>query len=267
MPAIQPARLRQQAALLAEHFGDPPAYTRSLHYLLDYYADRARRPGQSGKPPPLITAYNVRLPVLRLILQETLPLAANDPQASLALCDALWEEPYLEIRNLATMLLGQLPPQPPEPITQRVKSWLTAELDEYLITALLTNSLDRLRKEEPQHIVELIQEWLNEPGIFYQQVGLQALLFLIQDPNFENLPAFYRMLQPLARSTPIPLRPDLLDVLKVLAQRSPQETAYFLRQTLETPNATDTPWLIRQTLHHFPDDLHRSLHESLRDLE
>jgi hypothetical protein len=61
MPAIQPARLRQQAALMVEHFDQPAAFVRSLHHLLEYYADRAHRPGQAGKPPALLAAYNVPL--------------------------------------------------------------------------------------------------------------------------------------------------------------------------------------------------------------
>ena len=65
MPAIQPARLKQQAVLLAQQFDNPVAYVRSLHHLLDFYADRAHRPGQSGKPAPLTSAYRVHPPVLR----------------------------------------------------------------------------------------------------------------------------------------------------------------------------------------------------------
>lgn len=267
MPAIQPAHLKQQAALLAEHFDNPAAYVRSLHYLLDFYAERARRSGQSGKPGPMINAYNVRTPVLRLILSEILPLALENPEAGLRLCDAFWEQPYLEFRVLAALLLGQLPSDPPEAILSRVRSWLTTDLEEYLVTALLRHALARLRQENPQYLVQLIQEWVDSSQAFYQQLALRALLPLIQDPDFENLPAFFRMLQPLVRAAPVTLRPDLLDVLAALTQRSPQETAYFLRQTLETPKAIDTPWLIRQSLHEFPKDMQENLRRTLRALE
>jgi hypothetical protein len=219
MPAIQPARLRQQAVLLAERCADPPTYVRNLHYLMDFYADRARRPGQSGKPGPLITAYNVRPPVLRMILQETLPEALKDPQEGLALCDALWSEPYLEFRLLAAMLLGQLPPIPAETITRRLETWLAPDLEEHLVLALLTYAVINLCLESPQTLVDMIQKWIDNSNSFYQQVGLRALLTLIQDPDFENLPAFYRILQPLVRKAPSVLRPDLLDALAALAHR------------------------------------------------
>lgn len=254
MPAIQPALLRQQAALLVEHFADPPAYIRSLHYLLDFYADRARRPGQSGLPAPIISAYNVRPPVLRMILQELTPPASDEPENGLALCDALWAEPTLEFRLLAAMLLGQILPDPPERIITRLKTWLVPDLEFYLIEALMNHAFGRLRQEHPQAMIRLIQDWMESSKPLYQQLGLRALLPLVKNPQFENLPVFFRLVQPLALNVPPGLRPDLLDVLAALAHRSPQETAFFLRQILSFPDAADTAWLIRQLLNEFPTE-------------
>jgi hypothetical protein len=53
-------------------------------------------------------------------------------------------------------------------------------------------------------------------------------------------------------------------VLEALAQRSPQETAYFLRQSLNAPEAFDTPWIIRQTLHSFPPEIQEGLRNSVK---
>lgn len=259
MPAIQPAILRQQSALLAEHFNDPPAYKREFHHLLDFYADRSRRLGQAGTPPPMISAYHVRPPILRAVLKELGPLIDADPDAGLQLCDTLWEEPYLEFRLLAAMMLGQMPTHPPERILQRLKTWILPDLEFYLIEALMQHGLQRLRAEQPQSIVRLIQEWLEQKNPFYKQLGLRALLPLIDHPDFQNMPVFYRLIQPLTIAVPTGLRPDLLDVLKALANRSPQETAFFLQQSLSMPDSKDTAWLIRQSLKHFPDDLQRSL--------
>jgi len=267
VPAIQPARLRHQAALLAEHFNDPPAYVRSLHYVLDFYSDRARRPGKTGKPGPLLTAYNVRSPVLRMLLQEINPLVQQDIQGGLALCDALWAEPYLECRLLAGMLLGQIPPQPPEEITARLQRWITTDLEFFLIEALLSNGVERLHRQQPQVLLRMIEDWLGSTQTFQRQLGLRALLPLIRDPSFENLPVFFRLIQPLCQNAPVALRPDLLDVLAALAHRSPQETAYFLRQALMFPDSPDTPWLIRQSLSQFPPEYQANLRQAVRDAE
>lgn len=267
MPAIQPARLKQQAALVAEHFDNPVAFVRSLHHLLDFYADRVKRPGQSGAPPPLLRAYNVRPPVLRQILQELLPLAEEDPQAGLALCEALWEQPYLEFGLLAAGLIGQIPPRPPEPVLERIAAWLKSNPEQRLIVALLNQGLARLRQEDSQTLIALVESWLADENLFTRQLGLQALLPMVADLGFENLPAFYRLIQPLARSVPPLLRPDLLEVLAALAQRSPKETAYFLRQSLAMPHASDTPWLIRQSLRAFPLEIQDSLRSAVRGID
>lgn len=264
MPAIQPTRVRQQAALLAENFEDPPAFLRALHDYLDFYADRAHRPGQSGKPGPLTKAYKVRPPVLRQVLQELISRASEKPDQALALCDALWQEPYLETRLLATMLLGQIPPDSPEPITQRVNAWAQPDLESALLKALLTNGFSRLRQANSQAIMKLIQGWIYSEDKFHRQLALHALRPLIEDQNFENLPAFYQLIQPMTRKTPSGLRADLLDILTALVHRSPYETAYFLRQTMESPNAVDTPWYIRQTLREFPAELQDSLRQAAR---
>lgn len=267
MPAIQPARLKQQARRLTEKYTDPVAYVRGLHSLLDFYSDRARRPGKSGLPGPLIQAYNVRPPVLRALVQELLAAARDDRDSILNLCDALWAEPYLEFRYLSAMLLGQIAPSPSEAITGRLQSWITTDLELHLVETLLTTGVERLHREQPRAQLDLIAGWLGSLRPFHQQLALRALLPLIQNPEFENLPVFFRMIQPLCHAVPAGLRPDLLDVIAALARRSPQETAYFLRQSLGYPDAPDTPWLIRQSLIEFSPELQAGLRSALRAVD
>jgi DNA alkylation repair enzyme len=264
VPAIHTALLRQQSVLLAEHFNDPPAYIRSLHHLLDFYADRVKRPGQSGQPGPLIKAYQVHPPVLRQISQELVPHARKDPDKGFALCDALWKEDHLEFRILASMLLGQMPVENAEVTIERIERWLTSEPGMHLSDEILAHSLITIRRERPNLLVDLIQSWLNNSNAYYKQLGLRALLPLTKDDNFENFPAFFSMIQPLTENTPKTLRPDLLEVLANLAHRSPQETAYFLHDCLKSPGSTDVPWLIRKIVDQFPPDLQESLRQSIR---
>ncbi len=174
----------------------------------------------------------------------------------------LWSEPYLEFQLLAAMLLGQIEPNPPDPIIQRLNTWINPNLEFYLIEAVMENSFNRIRKEQPRAMIRLIQDWLESKDQFHLQIGLRALLPFIAEPEFQNIPVFFRLIQPLACSVPSGLRPDLLDVLAALAKRSPDETAYFFKQTLELPNSPDTPWLIRQSLKEFPPEIQVSLHDA-----
>jgi hypothetical protein len=255
MPAITLPRLRQQAALLANSFDQPDAFVRSLHHLLEFYADRTQRPGQAGEPAPLIQSYHVPPPVLRQILLELSPLAQVDPAGGLALCDRLWEEPFLEFRTLAASLLGILPAQPAGPILDRIERWGQQHTEARLSNLLVRDGLSRARKEEPQKVLARLKGWLASPDPIILQMGLQALLSSLSTESDENLPAYFRLLNPFIRVIPAGLRPDLLDVLHALARRSPKETAYFFQQTLEMPKSPDTGWLVRQCLEDFPPEI------------
>jgi hypothetical protein len=152
-----------------------------------------------------------------------------------------------------------------EPILARLQAWIKPDTEARLVDALCTQGLACIRQQNPTVVISLAESWLTKKDVFYQQVGLRLLLPLINDPQFENLPVIYRLILPLTRSSPARLRPDLLDMLAALAHRSPNETAYFLQQTAAMPNSPDTAWLIRQSLHVFPEKTREGLRDLSRD--
>jgi hypothetical protein len=264
MPAIQPALLKRQAALVADHFDDPVAFARSLGHLLDMYADRVQRPGQSGTPRPLLPAYHVRPPVIRQVLFELGLRAETAPVQALALCDQLWVQPYLECRQIAIDLLGRISTNPVDPILDRVENWRRTAPERSLVEALLHQGLARLRRDQPQIVINLAETWLSDTDTPTQRAGLQVLLPLLKDSTYTNLPVFYRVLRPWVGTASIELRPDLLNLIETLGCRSPQETALFLRQFLNLPERKNAAWVIRQVLHVFPDDLRTNLRNAMR---
>ena len=267
MPAINLARLRSQTAQLSEDFEDPKAFIHALHDLLDLYAERTHRPGQSGTPPPLIKSYSVPKPVLRQIALGITPLVKSKSSKALALCDALWEVPYLEFRLLAVSILGLIPPEPPDIVFSRIDKWGPSITEDQILAALMQQGLTSIRQESSKLLVVLIDDWLSSSETISQKMGLHALSPLLSDSNFENLPVFYRLLTPFVRNVSSQIRPYVLDVLKALARRSPQETAYFLHQNLEVPDNPDTAWLIRHSLHEFPITNQDRLREAIRNIE
>jgi hypothetical protein len=266
MPAIQLPRLKIQAAKLAEQFADPVVFCRGLHNLLDFYASRAYHPGQAGDPPPLMAAYHVPPPVLREVIKDLTPFALSAPESAFALSDALWSELYLEFRLLAVSLLGLLSPHPPDPVILRVRTWAEPRTEARLIRALINTGLTQIRREYPVRYLQLAEAWLTSPEQFSQKLGLQALVPLLDLQEFQDIPLIIKMLTPLVRTAPFPLRPDLIDVIAGLAKRSPQETAYFLRQNLAVKSENPvTAWLIRQSLHSFPVEIQTSLRTALHE--
>lgn len=264
MPAISPAKLKLQTARLAEQYAQPGVYVRELHALLKLYADHTHRAGQSGLPSALLESYNVPAPVMRQINLSMKPTVELDPEALLQLCDALWSEPFLEHRLLACTLLGQIPVVQPEPIFQRLESWAQGTPEHHLMRAVIDQGMRRMRQDAPSAVLKLVEEWLQSSEVNLQQLGLRALITQVEEPRFHNLPAVYRLITPFIRSAASAIRPDVVELVKVLAERSPNETAYTLRTALKAPEGAPAAWLTRQVLPEFPKAIQDSLRQAMK---
>lgn len=266
MPAIQPARLKIQAAELVGSFSQPEQFARLLHSLLDSYADHTHRAGQSGEPASLLQSYNTPPPVLRQVTLELRRKASADRTAALALADRLWREPALEFRLLAARLLGQITPAPSTDITVRLMGWVRAKPDDQLLRGIVAGALEGLCQADPASVLTLAQVWLAEPSPTAQRAGFAALQTLAGSPGFANLPAVFRLALPFLRKAPLEIRPQVADLVRTLAWVSPQETAYVLQENLTAPDNPDTPWLIRQVLDEMPEAQQRTLRQALQAL-
>lgn len=265
MPAIQLARLKIQVTDLLTHFTDPIEFLRELHAMLDFYADRTRRSGQSGKPKPLIQAYNVPRQVMRRIESDILTQVIDDPMNALILADQLWADIWFESRLLAISILGSSPPEPADLIIERLQKWGKDCCEDTLLDALLDRGAAPIRLELPDEYLSLVESWLASGDLPSRKVGLRAMPALIQNPKFENLPVLFRLLAPFVRESSSVLEPDLIQAVRALGQRSPQETAFFLQQNLLSPHKSGLGIIIRRSLDVFPPEVEESLRTLLRE--
>ena len=266
MPAIQPERLKQQTAALASAFQNPELFLSSLTELLGLYAERAVRTGLAGEPAALLDKYGVPTPVLRYILFDLTPRAQNDPDSALALCDRLWQEPNLECRTLAVGLLGKIPAQASHEVIKRAKHWSQQQNDRRLILEIFQDGLATVRKQQTPLLLEMAKEWMQESDQDKQKLSLMALLPLARDPDIENLPVLLELLHPVAIKIRSDHRPELLDIILVLARRSPRETAYFVQELLQVPGCLTAGWLARQVIPILPDQVAAVLQQALHSV-
>jgi hypothetical protein len=264
MPALQPARLKIQASELVQWATDPSNFCLAYHKFLDNYADRTYRPGQVGEPPPLLRAYHVPDPVLRAVVKEMNLFAGSNREAALELADALWMEPYLEFRLLAASALGQISPIPVVSVIQRVENWAVPSTEERLINALVNSGLARLRLEHLSFYQQQMEIWISSDKIQFNRLGLKAIPPLLENDEFEDFPLVFNQLSKAIRGEVKPLKTDILVVIKVLAARSPAETAYFLSQMKNTADQNlNIDWFIRNSRSYFPPDSQKYLREVL----
>ncbi len=263
MPAIDLAQLKRQTARLANIFGQPAVFIRELHEMLDFYVNRTLRTRQTTAPSSVLPTYRTPTVILRRIEVELIPLAERNATQALALADELWDAGYLETRLLAAFLLGHIPPQE-ERLLARLTAWTQKVRAPSVRASLLTNSLARLRKETPDQFLTLVKEWLYPHRREFWANGIQALLPLINDPEFENLPPVFELVEPIIEAAPATLQPDIEELILALYQASPTETTYFLKQILEKSENPQTAITMRRISPAFPPALQENLRPLLR---
>lgn len=260
MPAIQPSRLKIQAAKLTQYAGDPEKFCRAFHSFLDFYADRTYKPGQVGEPPPLMRAYRVPSPVLPAVEKELKQFSFENRELALALADALWSEPILEFRLLAASILGQVSPTPFQAIIKRVENWSGSNTPGRLIDEIVDSGLAKFLQEYPGAYLEQTESWLTSEDEQFNRLGLIAIPPLVESGYFEDYPQLFNQLGKLMRSEITPLNTEVLRIIEVLAQKAPEETAYFLGQTKKSAGENAAiSWYIRKSLGFFPSDSQRYL--------
>lgn len=254
MPAIDIARLKIQSAVLIEKFDQPAVFLAELHQILDAYADRTIRQGAIASPVSVLPAYRAPQAVLRQIEMELGALASTFPEQSMALTDSLWKDGYLESRLLAASLLGRINPDTPL-LLERITAWINRSRDNQLRLALLRISLARIRKESPGRFLGLMRSWLDPDNPKMWASGIHAVIPLLEDPAYENLPPVYNLLSPVIKSMPSIMQDDLADLINALYKASPVETTHFLRQVVTGATSPQLPVTLRRILPQLPANL------------
>ena len=263
MPAIDLARLKKQTAHLADLFNQPNDFLREHREVLDHYVNRTLR-SQGVAPSSVLPTYRTPTVVLRQIETELSLLVEKQPIQALELADALWDEGWLETRLLAAFLLGRIPPQE-ERLLARLTAWTQAVRDPNVRAALLTTSLTRLRKETPDLFLILVKEWLYPTRKRMWSNGIQALVPLIASTDFNNLPPIFEIVRPILKASPAALQFDIQELLVALYRKSPDETLYFIQQTLQSTKSELPSIALRRMTPDLPHDLQTSLREILRN--
>jgi hypothetical protein len=263
MPAVELNRLRAQIQELVKQFQDQPAFQIALRDLLETHANRAYRASQAVQPQPLLPSYRVAPLVLRQLELELGKTCQQYPVQAVKNLEMLWQDPYLEPRLLATSLIGMIPAEYEQPVIQSLRAWAQPSQNFRILEALFKNGTITLRRTSPGRLIELMEEWLTDPRAEVKVMGVRALIPLIEDEAFENLPPVFRILSPLVQEITAALAVDLQITIQALARRAPSETTYFLLQVLTLSDSPGTARLIRRCLHLFEPDQQSSMRAAL----
>jgi len=264
MPAVNPARLHSQIEGILKHFGNPAIFHRGLEDLFSQYANRILRFGEETQPQLLMLMFHLPDPLVRQLKLELNPLIKAHPNLSLELSDELWRSDYYEIRLVASHILGQVPVENPEPILTRLKHWLTPGLETKLTSEILSKGAQNLAVSHPQSWESFLDSFIsrkNPKMIAFGIIGYRESLRHAED---SNLPTIFRNISPIIQNPPFELLTPLRDLIKRLAEKYPEETLYFLRQSITLSSSPTLTRLIKQSLLFFNAELQDQLKAALQ---
>lgn len=264
MPAVELTQLKKEINDLLWKYTLPLEFEAGLEELLGNHADRTLRPSKAAPPSELIGSYRVPVVLMRQLELALVPSCRENPDAGLTLADHLWKHSHLEPRQLAAFLLGQYPLKPVEAVVNRISTWCQPNENRMVVQAVIEKGGRRLRAEAPDQWLALAQSWSESTQPVQQTIGIEALILMLKEPGFENLPVIFRLASPLVTSGSPALFRKLEPLLTALAHRSPTETAYFLRQILNVSAQQETIRFVRRLLPAFPAEKAEELRASLR---
>ena len=129
---------------------------------------------------------------------------------------------------------------------------------------MLTTSLTRLRNETPDLFIILVKEWMHPARQRMWSNGIQAIVPLVNNPDYDNLPPVFELVEPIIKSPPASLQFDIKELLTALYNASPDETVFFLAQILKKTKSPVPAVSLRRMLPDLPGSLQASLREILQ---
>ena len=237
MPAVNLIHLRKEITGLLWEFTNPDGFRDGLMFLIDQYRTLPFRSGYG-----VLTSYqtpDLRIPqlVLRELELAIFQTVREQPQAALKLCDALWDDTNIEMHIVATRMLGQIPIEFSDEVLARIDHWTQIGLESSELRILIQNAAGLVRQKEPDRLLALAQKWCAQAEPTDQERGIQLLIFLVEDPQFINLPAVYSAIEKYLPAAQPSQQPELTELMDLLLERSRTETSFFLRQMLERPDS------------------------------
>lgn len=259
MPAINPQKVKTEINQIFNTDSSSSEMVKKLHFLLDIYADRTYRPGKEAALPSTLKSFHVPKPLMRILASEIAAFSTSQPEQSMRLTDDLWQQPYVEMKQLAVAMLQSLPDEHIPFIFQTIENWVLQCKNKHMEIELSQSVLTQIHQRNPYALLLQTQKWVNSQHLSLQKFGFQILVDSIQSAPFDYLPILFKLISPFLYNCPTALRQSVVAVLKSLARRSAKETAYLLRAAYQENPYSGVSRLIKSTLDSFPPEIEQEL--------
>jgi len=230
MPLVQLSRLKPQLNALEAHFSNPEMFRDSLISLFLVYENKKSSTNIWLRKNSQFSTYNVPESVLSELESRLEVLARLNPDLALINADNLWKIPYYEPKKAAIELISNLTDAYDNEFLQRIQNWLSVELEETLIKALMAAVETKSDLMQTNQWLDFNKKWLNSRELQDIKLGLHLLNRTLSH-GYHNLPMIFSVLTPLINKPPLAIQKALVNVIQELLILSEAETASFLIMT------------------------------------
>lgn len=265
MTAVDLKKLNIKIADLKENFNSPILFVRKLYSILDFYSNHTHIKNQYNPMAPNIKVFRTSPQVLKVIENELSYLIHISSEHSIKLAEQLWSETYYELKKLAIFIFGQLPLEFTDELIVKYIDWFDNHENLIFIDDIANTGLKSIRKANPNLLIKRTEKWLDSDNIRLKLLGFHILKYLIKEEEFKNIPAIFNLLNPYLRQADESLRIPILEITSLLAHRSPAEMAFELQNNYKIYHQEFTAWLIRRSNMEFPENLKKTLKDTLHE--
>ena len=263
MPAVNLIVLKNEIAELSEKYKNPEVFHKYLKKIFEKYSNRVYRPGVNVQVKSTVPEYHVNPLVLLHMERQLQPFFQNHPQETLEIVDQLWTDKYFEIKQLASILTGLVPISYEEDILDRISKWEKITPERSILDSLFKNGSLQLRKTSSKKWILLIGSWIQKNTPRDLTASCRALISLVQDVEYENLPVIFNMFSNMVTSYQAVPERDFQDLLLALFKRETKETLFFLKQLLTIGIPEQLVSSIRRLIPDLPKEIQPKIREMI----
>jgi hypothetical protein len=259
MPAIQPEQLHRQIDDLLKLAHEPTSFIRGCMNLLDYYADRTKRPRGSAAKVEIARILRVPRPVMKTLCLQIQQSERGEPTQWLVIGRGLWDKAIREARQVASCTLAK---SPEDRIPAEVEDWATRCEDDEALKQLARMGMRYWRGKDLDRFYQATGAWLRDPRLRLRHLGILALHGRSRDQDFKELPRMLHQMEGLSSQVRGSSQRSLNALVRDLAQISPPEVAKYLIDEAQS-KVTGASKLARAVMPVFPERLQQELRRAL----
>jgi hypothetical protein len=259
MPAIQPEHLQRQINDVLELAQDPASFIRGCMNLLDYYADRTKRPRGSATKVEIARILRVPRPVMRTLCLQIQQSERGGPEQWLMIGRGLWDKAIREARQVASCTLAK---SPGDSVPIEAEEWAARCEDDEALKELARMGMKPWRAQNLDRFYEVTGKWLCDSRLRLRHLGILALHGRSQDQDFKELPRILRQMEGLSSQVRGSSQRSLNALVRDLARISPPEVAKYLIDEVHA-QVSGAGRLTRAAIPVFPERLQKELLRAL----